>query len=257
MDDFVPSETIKRAMHYWWVLLLCMLVGGALGALIVSIQKPVYESQASITTAIDFAYAGRLSSDEEDYLISTIGDVIDSAKVLDRVKELAASRNISLSDHQIQENFTKSRQGYRWELTVRDSDPIMAQTLTQIWVESADEGLSELRENTLKSLMVQSAQQSLQNCFSQIVVVDPASAYCSVENISSLRQALSETESSQELYSLPDAILLSKVSTAISDNAYLPTSPVIYKRNLTTFAGAFCGLIAGLGIFMFGKPRSK
>jgi uncharacterized protein involved in exopolysaccharide biosynthesis len=87
MDDFVPSEVIKRAIRLWWLLALLMIAGGVAGVLASRLQKPVYESQASITTSIDFAYAGRLSDDEEDYLISSVGDVIDSSDVLESVKE--------------------------------------------------------------------------------------------------------------------------------------------------------------------------
>jgi len=253
MDDFVPSEVIKRAIRLWWLLAVMMIAGGVAGVLASRLQKPVYESQASITTSIDFAYAGRLSDDEEDYLISSVGDVIDSSDVLESVKEQAQAAGISLTDDKIASSFTKARQGYRWELTVRDSDPKKAQALAQIWVEAADRGLVEMRQATLDSLLLLSTQMALQDCFSQSVVIDPASSYCSIENLSEIRANLAEVSHSNSDDSLPNNILLSKITTEISDNAYLPSQPVILKQNLSAFAGVFCGLLVALAILFLGK----
>jgi len=256
MDDLVPAEILKRILKKWWLLVIITIAGGILGLAFSQLHQPVYESQASITTTIDFAYAGRLNESEEDYLISTIGDVIGSSEVMEWVKQSASSRDIQLTDEQIRNQFSKARQGYRWDVTVRDHDPQIAQALAQMWVEAADRGLSDLRQNTLKSLMAQSAQQSLQDCFSQMVAVEPASSYCSFDNIAEIQKALADSTSQVIPYSLSDALMLSKISTQITENAYLPTSPVILKRDLATLAGAFCGLLIGLGVFVFGKSKT-
>lgn len=253
MDDLIPSEIMRRVMRWWWLVIIITIAGGAAGVLAVKLQKSVYESQASITTSIDFAYSGRLSEDQEDYLILTVGDVIDSTKVFDEVKMKAATLEISLTDEAIKERFTKSRQGYRWELTVRDSDPQIAQSLTQMWVESADDALLKFHIKSQEILALRSAQLALQNCFSQTVVVEPVSAYCSMENLDALREELAQTDVSEKLAALPDAIVLSKISTEITDDAYLPNGPVVLNRNLSALAGCFCGLLIGLGFLFFGK----
>lgn len=257
MDDIVPSDILKRAMRWWWLIALFMIAGGVLGVLLVKLQKPWYESQASITTSIDFAFAGRLNEDEEDYLILTIGDVINSSPVLEEVRKQAASREIIITDDDLQTRFTKARQGYRWEITVRDHDPEIAQTLTQFWVEAADTALEELHQNTINSMMVQSAQLALQNCFSQIVIVEPSSAYCSVENIDSIRASMASSSNNEAIPALPETILLSKIRSEISDNAYLPGGAVVFNRNLSALMGVFCGLLVGLGFLFFGKTRNS
>lgn len=257
MDDVIPSELLKRVMRWWWLVILIVIAGGAAGVLAVQLQKPVYESQASITTSIDFAYAGRISEDQEDYLISTVGDFIDTSEVFDAVKQKAAAEGISVTDQMLKERFTKARQGYRWELTVRHSDPQTAQTLTQIWVDSAEDLLAQFLAKSQEILAMRSAQMALQNCFSQMVVIEPASAYCSTENLATLREVLADTSTSEKLASLPQAILLSKISTEITDNAYLPGGPVMLKRNLSALAGCFCGLLIGLGFLFFGKNKES
>jgi hypothetical protein len=255
MEDFVPSAMIKRLIRWWWLILLMMIAGGAAGILAVKLQKPVYESQASITTSIDYAYAGRITDAQEDSLIAVIGDEISSTATLNTVKQKAAALNIPVSDDVIKNRFTKSRQGYRWELTVRDNDPQKAQKLTQIWVDAADEELAKFQAKSQAILQMRSAQLALQNCFSQSVVVEPASAYCSIKNMETLRDVLSETATSKKLSNLQNAILLSNISTEKTDDAYLPDSPVLLKRNLSTLAGCFCGLLVGLGFLIFGKTK--
>ena len=257
MDDFIPSDLLKRTFKFWWFLLLLMVLGGLAGMLAVKLQKPVYESQASITTSIDFAYSGRLNEDEEDFLISTVGDIISSSDVFKAVKEQASSRDISVTDEQIAARFSKARQGYRWEITVRDETPAMAQTLTQIWLEAADSALADFHARTLETVVYHSAEIALLNCFCQMLVLDPASAYCSPANISVIRELLASGPVSESLASQPNAILLSKISTEITANAYLPTNPEIFKRNLTTLVGAVGGLLIALGILIFGKGGKK
>jgi hypothetical protein len=255
MDDFIPSDLLKRIFRFWWILALIMIAGGGVGYVVSRLQTPVYESQASITTSIDFAYTDRLSEDQEDYMINTVGDVIDSSQVFELVKEQASSLGLTVTDDGIKERFTKSRQGYRWELTVRDTNPEVAQTLTQLWVVNAGNALAGFHEETLDAVKYHSAEISLQNCFSQIVVVEPASAYCSMENLDEIRDALKVTTTETDLSTFPDSLLLSKISTEISDNAYLPSSPIEFKRNYMVLAGAMCGLLIGLLIFIFGKSK--
>ncbi len=253
MDDFVPSEFIQRTIRHWWLLVLLMIIGGGAGVLVSRIQKPVYESQASITTSIDFAYTDRLNEDQEDYLIATVGDVISSDAVFTQLKQIASDSGVNVDDEMIGERFTKARQGYRWELSVRANDPQTAQKLTQIWVDTAGQQLAQMRERSLDSLKFHAAELALQNCFSQMVVLEPASGGCSLENLSEIRQALNSSHSESGMDSTTSAILLSRISTEITDNASLPVNPSVYKTNLVTLAGAVCGLLAGLVVLLLQK----
>lgn len=254
MDDVVPSEIFRRLQRLWWLLLLIMIGGGIAGLLVSRVQKPLYESQASITTSIDFAYAGRLSDDEEDYLISSVGDIIDSDEVVELVLQQAEDSGLSLTKGSMLEAFSKSRQGYRWELSVRASTPEQARSLAQMWVETSAQVLEAYRIDSLESLMLQSAMLSLQNCFSQAVVTDPASSWCSIENLPAIRSALSEASSLEGKGTYPSALMLSKISTAVTSQASLPGRPVHFGQNLATMAGAFCGLLIGLAILFYAKP---
>ena len=92
-SDFVPSMLITKALKKWWVIAALMILGGLAGMLVTRIHKPVFQSQAVITTAVDYAYAGRLEDYELDHLILTVGDVIDSTQVKQQVITQVAGGN--------------------------------------------------------------------------------------------------------------------------------------------------------------------
>lgn len=255
MNDLIISDVLGRVIRRWWILVLLMIGGGLLGILSTRIQKPIFESQSSITTSIDFAYAGRLTEDDEDYLMETVGDVIESERVLTFMRENAGLENIIVDAETIRTKFTKARQGYRWELTVRDENPEIAQHLTQLWTDAADLELKALREFSLDALRYQTSQLAVENCFSQLVVLAPASGNCAADDVSKIRSLFEENAVGEEVPSLTEAVLLSKISTEVTDNAYLPSNPVVFKQNINTLFGVVAGLVVGLAGFMFWKPK--
>lgn len=255
MDDLIISDVLGRVMRRWWILVLLMIGGGLLGILFTRIQKPIYESQSSITTSIDFAYSGRLTEDDEDYLMETVGDVIESERVMTLMRENAGLENIIVDAETIRTKFTKARQGYRWELTVRDENPEIAQRLTQLWTDAADIELKALREFSLDALHFQTSQLAVENCFSQLVVLAPASGNCASDDVSTIRSVFEENAVGENAPSLTESVLLSKISTEVTDSAYLPANPVIFKQNINTLVGVAAGLLVGLAGFMFWKPK--
>ncbi len=255
MDDLIISDVLARMIRKWWILLLLMIGGGLLGVLVTYLQKPIFESQASITTSIDFAYAGRMTEDDEDYLMETVGDVIESDGVFTRLLENATLESITVDDEILQTKFTKARQGYRWELTVRDADPAKAQRLTQLWIDAAEQELKSLREFSIDALRYQTSLMALENCFSQLVVLAPASGNCSTEDIADIREVFNQNTVDDDVPSLTEAVLLSKISTEVTDNAYLPSNPVIFKQNINALVGSVAGLLIGLAGFILWKPK--
>ncbi|MCX6053339.1 MAG: hypothetical protein NTZ74_00195 [Chloroflexi bacterium] len=255
--DLVPSESLKRALQWWWLLALVMTAGGLLGLLITRLHRPLYESQAVITTSIDYAYSGRLTDTEEDQIVSTVGDLVGSSTVMEDVLRSAEKRGILLTPGEIANRFFKSRQGFRWELSVRDGDPRQAQILAGLWVESAMRELVLLRDRSLDWLHFQTAQLDLEHCFSQMVVLDPASQPCSFDQISVIRKNLALN--SGEMGDPPpgDWILLSRVSFHLTTTAQYPGAPALFGQNSSTLVGAMAGLLLGMGVIVFWPPKRK
>jgi hypothetical protein len=156
-----------------------MVFGGLAGMLITRAHKPVYQSQAIITTAVDYTYTGHLQDFELDHLIMAVGDVIDSTSVRESVVESILSDDSSASADEIFNNMTLIRKGYKWLLTVRDSDPVTAQRIALLWANEALDSLTALRTAATDAFRFQVAQFTLEECLSRIVVVDPVSSGCS------------------------------------------------------------------------------
>lgn len=252
-SDFVPSEIIKKATRKWWVFAGLMILGGLAGVLITRIHKPVYQSQAVITTAIDYAYAGRLEDYELDHLILTVGDIIDSTQVKQAVITRAHQELADISDDVILKNLVAIRKGSNWILSSSAPDAAFAQKLTQWWADEAIRSLGLMSEKAVEAFHVQTAMLSIEKCFGESVVIASPVLGCSSENIDEIKTLLSGDSISGE--SLRESILLSNLSFAVTTEAALPSSPVLFRQNLNVLVGALIGLIAALGWFFLGGKQ--
>ena len=246
-SDFVPSTLIKKVVKKWWVFAALMILGGLAGMLVTRIHKPVYQSQAVITTAVDYAYAGRLEDYELDHLILTVGDIIDSSQVKQKVFTQAQQEFPGISEKTFFENLTPIRKGYDWILSVRNSDAATAQKIAQWWAAEAMDSLQAMSQAAREDFHQQAAMLSIESCFSQSIVTENAVSGCSPEDLATLRTFLAEDTYTAE--SLRDSILLSNLSFEVTTEPQLPTSPILFRQNLNVAAGALIGLIIGLGWF--------
>jgi capsular polysaccharide biosynthesis protein len=254
-NDFVPSELIKTIARKWWVLVLAMLMGGLAGMLITRVHKPVYQSQAVLTTAVNYAYTGNLSDVVLDHLIMTVGEVIDSTAVRESVVENFASEGVADSADEISNNLNLIRKGNSWLLTVRASDPLMAQQIALLWGNVALDSLITIRETATDAFHYQVARFALEDCLSRIVVVDPVSSGCSSEEMDELRLFLTTSDQQGTSLTYRKSILLSNLSFELTKEPEVSTSPVLFRQNLNVLAGALIGLVISLGVLFGGKTQ--
>ena len=249
-SDFVPSILIAKAIKKWWVIAALMIMGGLVGMLVTRIHKPVFQSQAVITTAVDYAYAGRLEDYELDHLILTVGDVIASTQVKQQVITQALQEIPDTSEKAILEYLTPIRKGYDWILSVRTSEADSAQKIARWWADAAMGSLQKMSQNALDDFHQQTAMLSIESCFSQSVIAETAVSGCTTEDLETLKTYLTVNADTAE--SLRDSILLSNLSFEITTEPELPSSPILFRQNLNVAAGALIGLIIGLGWFFRG-----
>ncbi len=252
-SDFVPSEMIKKAARKWWVFAGLMILGGLVGMLITRIHKPVYQSQAVITTAIDYAYAGRLEDYELDHLILTVGDIIDSTQVKQAVITRAHLEMPGISDDAILNSLTAIRKGSDWILSSRASDAPSAQKLGQWWAEEAMNSLSKMNEKAVEAFHIQTVMLSIEKCFSESVVIPSPVSGCSSDEVDAIKTLISGDSISGQ--SLRESILLSNLSFEVTTDALLPSSPVLFRQNLNVLAGAIIGLLVAFGWFFLGGKQ--
>ena len=256
-NDFVPSELIKIMARKWWVLVLAMVLGGLAGMIITRAHKPVYQSQAVITTAVDYAYTGNLSDVELDHLIMAVGEVIDSTTVHESVVASSLSEGVTETADEILNNLSLIRKGNSWLLTARASDPVTAQQVALVWGNEALDSLVELREAATEAFHIQVVQFALEECLSRIVVVEPVASGCSSEEMDELRLFLTTSDQADATLTYRDSILLSNLSFELTKKPEVSTSPVLFRQNLNVLAGALIGLVFALGVLFGGKTQKK
>ena len=253
--DLLLSDIFTRAVRYWWLVTILMIAGGVAGLLIALLQKPLYESTAHITTAIDFAYAGRLTDYEEDFLLAAVGDIITSDAVIEQTSTAALDQGLLANPEDVASGLVASRQGYRWQLSSRFHEPQTAQKVNQLWLESSLMALEKLRQQSITALAQVNAQSEVEACFQQAVSLEPVSPYCTLEKMRTL--IASEEGSNDEALSatLLNRLLISRISFQVTQEAGLPVQPSHYGANITTLAGILVGLLAALILFLLGYPR--
>ncbi len=253
--DLVLSEALQYLIHRWWLVAVFIIAGGLAGWLFSLVQRPVYESVAEITTVIDYAYSGRLTDTEADHLITAVGEVINSTEVTDKVKVELARTGFEIGDGELEDSLSLSRQGYRWELSSRFSDPKHAQRVNEIWLETGTQALTELKQDSLNGVQAYLVQQSIETCFSQAVVVEPVSAFCTAQELEELTQKVASSGSAEDK-SLLDSLNLSGLSFQVTRLPDLPVTPVRRQSSLLVLSGAMIGLLASIMFFLPGLPKT-
>jgi len=257
IEDFNLSGVVNRAVKYWWVVALLMIVGGITGLLVSVIAKPVYESNSVISTVIDFAYSGRMTDYEEDYLLTVIGDIVLSDAVMTQVVEAASNDNLAVEEKTLLAGLTASRQGFRWALSSRYSDAQVAQEVNRLWLKAAMNELQAFRSDSLAALAEFHAQVGIENCFEQSVVLDPATPYCSAQDMDLLQRQLENLADGSLRADLLTRLLASRVSFEVTGEPDLPSRPVHLGRNISTLAGAMVGMLLALIVLITGFPFLK
>lgn len=253
--DLLLSDIFERAVRYWWLVTILMITGGIAGLLISLIQKPLYESNAHITTVIDFAYAGRLTDYEEDFLLAAVGDIITSSAVIEETSTAAVDRGIIITPEDAASGLIALRQGYRWQLSSRFHDPGTAQKVNQLWLESSMRALENLRQESITALAQANAQSEVEACFQQAVNLEPVSPYCTLAEMRTLLASQEGSDSTETSATLLNRLLISRISFQVTQEADLPLQPSHYGWNVAAIAGMMVGLLASLILLLLGYPR--
>ena len=78
---------------------------------------------------------------------------------------------------------------------------------------------------------------------------------CDFSKITEIKDVFSATP--DDGLSLSSAILLSKITSHVTEEASLPTSAVLFHQNLNTLIGAFAGMMISICFLSFWQPGKK
>lgn len=256
-EDFTPSKTFSRLLHFWWALVFLMILGGVAGMLFSRFHHPVYESQATITSVLDYSVLGKLDDTEEDQVFVGIGEIIDSSSVKNALLDKARSEKIILSQDEILNSLSLDRQDNRWVLRVRLNDPSLAQQINTFWSDAAMQALESMKADAVTGFMAQQYIDSLVTCLQQSVVTEFSSSACNSQNVASIQSEIKKAIDDPEMKLSSGSLLFLHTSFELTGEPSLPSSPALFGQNISAFAGMLIALIVGLVLFSIDFPTRK
>lgn len=252
--SFSPLETFKRALRYWWLIFLLMVIGGLTGWVIHLLRPATYEASATISFAIDYGQTGQLTDVEEDQMLGLVGDVIASPQVIDKVIAHGQQEGLIIDPVVFKKSIFPERKDYLWIMHVRLSDPQAAARLSGLWSEEAYAMLSSALDHATTASKVQKYMDGLVSCLQQTVVTQPDQALCD-QDLAKIQQDLLAAGKELHQEQLASQGVLPALRFDEPAKPLVPTSPVQGGRNQLVLAGAIIGFLLGVMSLYLDIPR--
>jgi len=141
MKEFSPLDEFYRLFRYWWLIAICMLLGGIAAYGFHMSKPPLYEATTTLMATIDtqtFPFHNvreDLIQYNEDMALGTVEGALRSPVVTQALFEAAQLQGISLDANLLAQHSTIERKHAIWEVRYRDPDPSTAQTVVNLWME--------------------------------------------------------------------------------------------------------------------------
>jgi uncharacterized protein involved in exopolysaccharide biosynthesis len=253
MEEFSPIETFTRASRRWWLVALCVFIGGLLGWGFHFFQAPVYEAKAAIVAQVDMTQTGNLTELEQDQAMNAVMALFVSPAVLDKVREEAQAQGISRVEIAYDKNLLMERKRSILELKVRDRDPQAAAKLANLWVEEAYRAFDSASQHARRARLIQQQLTPSMGCPTPA----PGSGEgCLVPTPAGPALAPTlEADLNRELAA--GSGIIPAMVYSLSHKAEVPDEPVALRVEFLTLAGALVGFLFGSVIASSGQPGSS
>jgi uncharacterized protein involved in exopolysaccharide biosynthesis len=256
--SFIPFDLFKQAISSWWLVTL-MIIGGFLGLFFHGFASPIFEAQAKFSVTIDYTRTGYLSDIQEDQAMRGIGSLIGSDLILQRTVNAAHSASVDISLDEFRQKSTLERGDFNWFIRFRDKDAQKAADLVNQWADQANKEILEASQHALRTEELFNYLDSIETCLQRTTFGSEAKAPCSFPNLPIILEEIQKT--GEIAYQEKEASrgLMSAISISLVEKSQLPTSPVVFNRNVLVLAGSFIGLLIGILItFLWGNdPKNK
>ena len=248
MEDFSPIETIEYTLKRWWLVALLVICGGGVGWLVHMALPPLYEAKVVFSAAVDFKQSGPIDTLEQDKSINVIGDTIMSNPVIDLVVADAQAAGITVDRVSLRRMAYLERKSEIWELRIRNSSPVEAQTLVNLW---ADQAYEVLKTDSLHAQQADALDQQLailSMCIQQVYLPGNPDSLCKNTNLADFSTQYHKVSDTLHTERLASGGLPSWVLFDLKQKADLPTQPVTYGTNTLVLAGGLIGFILALWV---------
>ena len=144
--EFVPLDYFDRFFRFWWVLVACAVIGGAIGFFIHLSRPPIYEVQAVFMASIDFNKIDfmhppaptpapyNLTQYDEDITLVLVESSL--RQVVPQVVAFAQQNGWPFDASSLLNQSTIEREHAYWYLRFRNRDPVLAQKLVNYWAQA-------------------------------------------------------------------------------------------------------------------------
>jgi capsular polysaccharide biosynthesis protein len=253
-DEFDVFQLFIRVSKAWYLLILLGLVGAFLGFLASLLQPPIYQATSALSVGLNFDHSEPLSQFEEDSVLGALAGVLTSDDIFESVLTLYASeqgletlppdlpRLISMAHIE--------RNGSRWELIIRGSDPVQAAGLANSWAEKSEEIYLTAYQHAIRAADLQTQIETLND---EIVRVSVEAQNTGMLDELKSRLAKLESEFAHEIFQadgIPTFISLEWSNRAIVDPSNRVNSPGTF-----ILVGNLIGLLSGLTISLMNRKK--
>lgn len=255
-----------HALGRWWLIVVLMTLGGLVGSVFSFFRPPLYEAKAILMTPIesDCPCGSYYQRYRQEQLLSAVGAVLNSSEVLDSIATAARAHGYLVEITQLRDAMALEGKFYKWELRVKDRDPLRAAALANLWAEAAYTKLIEARTHAMKAEQIQAQIESWRACLPGYAPPTPMAeqettflfawdencALYSVEEIQKFIDDLSATLLNEQCQSQG---LFLPITFSFAEKATVPERPSVYERGKLIFAGAAIGFVLSLWLMNIGK----
>lgn len=250
-NETAPGDHFDRLIQFWWVLVVCMVLGAGIGWLIHLTQPSIYEAKSTISVAINYAETGFMTDLEEDHALSVVGEAILSDDV---IKDLRQRLETDAPVDQIRTSLFAEREGYRWVLRARAPSREEAVRISEAWSDAALESLDQSLIHAQNALILSRQISSLESCLREAYSISPSAFPCELPGSSNLRSRLmllgDQYRGEQRLGNgIQPALVFSLTQKASSSG-----TPVSFRTAELVFAGAMIGFLLGIILILVAIP---
>lgn len=175
MKEYSPLDEFFHLFRSWWLIAICMLLGGLAAYLFHKSNPPLYEATTTMMATIDlqtFPFHNvreDLIQYNEDMALGTVEGALRSPEVTQALFTAVQEQGIHLDAITLAQQSTIERKHAIWEVRYRDPDPSTAQTVVNLWMEIGTQAMQRWQADGRMPVFV--------------ILEDPTSAYLPTEPI--------------------------------------------------------------------------
>lgn len=245
-DDYSLNQDLITSLHYWWMIVVLMLVGTGIGWLLKGLLPTQYEARAEIAINIDLSRIGTLTGENQDILVNSVGKIISSNPVMAALQKEAQDKFAITDKAQLESMFAAERMAESFALRVQHPDAQIALSLADDWSQLAIAALDNASRHALEVETFSRYLDSLTSCISQISSAVEDDPYCSINNLEQLQIEVEKTN---------EALLQSRegargmtagLSYTLTQPAQIQSQPIQNGSIQLLLGGALVGLVLAL-----------